>query len=91
MSYRDLASTRFSEKLLLIKGGQGNQEYLTKNGLFEGENWDRGWFWASSFIGIDLLKFQVSSYSALDKIDVGVYVVTTRNFQKRMKIEFEQN
>jgi len=44
-----------------------------------------------SFIGIDLLKFQVSSYSGLDKIDVGIYVVTTRNFQKRMKKEFNQN
>lgn len=29
-------------------------------------------FGHASFIGIDLLKFQVSSYSALDKIDVGV-------------------
>lgn len=38
-----------------------------------------------SFIGIDLLKFQVSSYSGLDKIDVGVYVVTTKAFQKKMK------
>ena len=44
-----------------------------------------------SFIGIDLLKFQVASYSSLDKIDVGVYMVTTRNFQKRMKKEFNQN
>ncbi len=39
-------------------------------------------FTHSSFIGIDLLKFQVASYSSLDKIDVGVYIVTTRNFQK---------
>ena len=44
-----------------------------------------------SFLGIDLLKFQVSSYSGLDKIDVGVYVVTTREFQKRMKNEYNQN
>jgi Restriction endonuclease BglII len=29
-------------------------------------------FGHSSFLGIDLLKFQVASYSALDKIDVGV-------------------
>jgi len=36
----------------------------------------------ASFLGIDLLKFQVSSYSALDKIDVGVYIVTTAAFQK---------
>lgn len=43
-------------------------------------------FGHSSFIGIDLLKFQTSSYSNLDKIDVGVYVITTKNFQKQMKV-----
>jgi len=48
-------------------------------------------FGHASFIGIDLLKFQVSSYSALDKIDVGVYVVTTKEFQKKMKREYGQN
>lgn len=48
-------------------------------------------FGHSSFLGIDLLKFQVASYSGLDKIDVGVFIVTTREFQKRMKREFEQN
>lgn len=37
-----------------------------------------------SFIGIDLLKFQVASYSALNKIDIGVYVVTTRACQTRL-------
>lgn len=41
-------------------------------------------FGHASFIGIDLLKFQVSSYSALDQIDVGIYVVTTRRFQKHL-------
>jgi hypothetical protein len=45
----------------------------------------------ASFIGIDLLKFQIASYSGLDKIDVGVYIVTTKNFQKTMKREFDQN
>jgi hypothetical protein len=45
-------------------------------------------FGHASFLGIDLLKFQVSSYSALDKIDVGVYVVTTARFQKIVKTEF---
>lgn len=44
-----------------------------------------------SFIGIDLLKFQVASYSGLNRIDVGVYIVTTRSFQKRMKKDHEQN
>ena len=48
-------------------------------------------FGHASFIGIDLLKFQVTSYSALDKIDVGVYVVTTSNFQKDRKSVFSQN
>lgn len=44
-----------------------------------------------SFIGIDLLKFQVASYSGLNRIDVGVYIVTTRNFQKQMKKLYNQN
>jgi hypothetical protein len=48
-------------------------------------------FGHSSFIGIDLLKFQVASYSGLDKIDVGVYVVTTHNFQRNMMKEYKQN
>ena len=48
-------------------------------------------FGHSSFIGIDLLKFQVSSYSGLDKIDVGVYITTTKEFQKTMKTRYSQN
>lgn len=47
-------------------------------------------FGHSSFIGIDLLKFQVASYSGLDKIDVGVYVTTSRNFQKKMKQDYSK-
>jgi hypothetical protein len=42
-----------------------------------------------SFIGIDLLKFQVASYSGLDKIDVGVYIVTTKAFQKTLAGKFK--
>jgi hypothetical protein len=37
-------------------------------------------FGHASFIGTDLLKFEVSSRTALDKIDVGVYIVTTKEF-----------
>jgi hypothetical protein len=48
-------------------------------------------FGHASFLGIDLLKFQVASYSALDKIDVGIYVTTTKAFQKRLQSEFTQN
>jgi hypothetical protein len=48
-------------------------------------------FGHASFIGIDLLKFQVASYSGLDRIDVGVYIVTTKNFQKVMKRNYGQN
>ena len=47
-------------------------------------------FGHSSFIGIDLLKFQVASYSGLDKIDVGVYVTTTKKFKKYLISEFGQ-
>jgi hypothetical protein len=47
-------------------------------------------FGHASFMGIDLLKFQVSSYSALDQIDVGVYIVTTQSFQKTMISEYKQ-
>lgn len=45
----------------------------------------------ASFIGIDLLKFQISSYSELDKIDLGVYVVTTANFQKQIRKLYDKN
>ncbi|OPY31116.1 MAG: Restriction endonuclease BglII [Methanomassiliicoccales archaeon PtaU1.Bin124] len=48
-------------------------------------------FGHSSFLGIDLLKFQVASYSGYNKIDAGIYVVTTKNFQKMMKEEYYQN
>lgn len=48
-------------------------------------------FGHASFIGIDLLKFQVSSYSALDRVDVGVYIVTTRRFQRTVGAKFNQN
>lgn len=42
-------------------------------------------FGHSSFIGIDLLKFQVASFSNLDTIDFGVYITTTSAFQKELK------
>jgi hypothetical protein len=48
-------------------------------------------FGHASFLGIDLLKFQTASYSALDKIDVGVYVVTTHRFQKYVKATYGLN
>jgi hypothetical protein len=47
-------------------------------------------FGHSSFLGVDLLKFQVSSYSGLDKIDADVYIVTTKNFQHKMKSNYNQ-
>jgi hypothetical protein len=48
-------------------------------------------FGHASFLGIDLLKFQVGSYSSLDKIDVGVYIVTSRDFQESMQNGYGQN
>lgn len=48
-------------------------------------------FGHASFLGMDLLKFQVTSYSGMDKLDVGVYIVTTKEFQKKMGNEFGKN
>lgn len=48
-------------------------------------------FGHSSFIGIDVLKFQIGSYSGIDKIDIGVYIVTTRDFQKNVEEEYHLN
>ncbi|WP_200904530.1 BglII/BstYI family type II restriction endonuclease [Paenibacillus sp. VT-400] len=48
-------------------------------------------FGHSSFIGIDLLKFQVASYSGLNKIDIGIYIVTTKHFQRTMKNLYNHN
>ncbi len=42
-------------------------------------------FGHASFIGIDLLKFQVASYSNLDSIDFGIYITTTKAFQKYLR------
>ena len=41
-----------------------------------------------SFVGIDLLKFQVASFSNLDTIDFGVYITTTSAFQKELKNKY---
>ena len=42
-------------------------------------------FGHASFIGIDLLKFQVASYSGFDTIDFAIYITTTKAFQKYLK------
>lgn len=47
-------------------------------------------FGHSSFIGIDLLKFQTLSYSNLDKIDVGVYILVTNEFRKKLCTVYKQ-
>jgi len=45
-------------------------------------------FGHASFIGIDLLKFQISSYSNLDNIDFGVYICTTKNLQNHLTSKY---
>ena len=47
-------------------------------------------FGHSSFLGIDLLKFQVASYSGLDKIDVGVYMLLQENFKELWKMSLDK-
>jgi hypothetical protein len=44
----------------------------------------------SSFLGIDLLKFQTMSYSNLDKIDIGVYIAVTNSFLKKLVKDYKQ-
>jgi len=44
----------------------------------------------SSFLGIDLLKFQTLSYSNLDKIDVGVYIAVTNSYLRKLTKEYKQ-
>lgn len=43
-----------------------------------------------SFIGIDLLKFQTLSYSNLDKIDVGIYIVVTSGLIRKYFSDYNQ-
>jgi len=47
-------------------------------------------FTHSSFMGIDLLKFQTLSYSDLDKIDAGVYILITNDFMKKLITQYKQ-
>ncbi|MDR1159196.1 MAG: restriction endonuclease [Syntrophomonadaceae bacterium] len=48
-------------------------------------------FGHASFIGIDLLKFQMASYSNLDLIDYGVYITTTKKMQKHLTSSYKHN
>jgi len=48
-------------------------------------------FGHASFIGIDLLKFQMVSYSNLDLIDFGVYVTTTKAVQQHLSLHYQRN
>src|SRR5215472_10698749 len=41
--------------------------------------------------GGPLVSCARATYSALDQIDLGIYVTTTKVFQKRMNIDFGQN
>lgn len=97
----DLSRPNFNailEKLFIAKGWESQPMVFDEPGdpsarmdfLKERVGVEVG-FGHSSFMGIDLLKFQVSSYSGLDKIDVGVYIVTTKAFQRVMKNQFSQN
>ena len=48
-------------------------------------------FGHASFLGIDLLKFQMASYSNLNLIDFGVYITTTKAMQKYLKLNYNRN
>lgn len=48
-------------------------------------------FGHSSFLGTDLLKFQMASYSNLDLIDFGVYITTIKATQKFLTSQYGHN
>ena len=48
-------------------------------------------FGHASFLGTDLLKFQMASYSNLNLIDFGVYITTTKAMQKFLTTQYEHN
>ena len=48
-------------------------------------------FGHASFLGTDLLKFQMASYSNLDFIDFGVYITTTKAMQKFLTTQYGHN
>ena len=48
-------------------------------------------FGHASFLGTDLLKFQMASYSNLDLIDFGVYITTTKAMQKFLTNQYGHN
>lgn len=48
-------------------------------------------FGHASFLGTDLLKFQMASYSNLDLIDFGVYITTTKAMQNFLSKEYKHN
>ena len=48
-------------------------------------------FGHASFLGTDLLKFQMASYSNLDLIDFGVYITTAKAMQKFLTNQYGHN
>lgn len=69
---------------------QGEDELSARMDLLKARVGIKVRFGHASLIGIDLLKFQVFSYSALHQIDIGIHVTTTKSF-KKMRTEFTQN
>lgn len=48
-------------------------------------------FGHASFLGTDLLKFQMASYSNLDLINFGVYITTTKAMQRFLAAQYGHN
>ena len=55
------------------------------------EFWVHIKFGHASFLGTDLLKFQMASYSNLELIDFGVYITTTKAMQKFLTNQYGHN
>ncbi len=84
-------------ELFLDKGWQGqprvspNMEAYSKFDFQKGRIAVEIQFGHASYLGTDLLKFQMASYSNLNLIDFGVYVVTTKAMQKFLTDRYGHN
>ena len=86
VAFRDAFVRRgWSEQSRLFENGdaeEGEDVPFSKLDFLKNRTGVEVAFSHASFIGIDLLKFQMMSYASLDKIDVGVYIVVTNAMHK---------
>lgn len=84
-------------QLFLDKGWEGQPRVSPDMNAYSKFDFQKGriavevQFGHASFLGTDLLKFQMASYSNLDLIDFGVYITTTKNMQKALTRQYNHS